>query len=245
MTQPIIDLWYEIVVYISVALLAAGVVITAAYFIKLYGRNNASDKYEFVSKNQAKYFLYSAFAWIAALAFYANILLQPLLETSGGFEVTVIFVVTALVGFGMGYIAYIYYNLYYSSVVEKRLIDIRFKPRISKAGQKMRLLSEDEEDIHLTDEMIKDEEDLKFEYDVWLDESSGEKYFEKYNIHFHALVCDNCEFRTLTSRGEKIVEHPTHETEGIMIAHYKCANCDYAKEVETRIPTLVSEAELH
>jgi hypothetical protein len=240
-----IDTWYEIVNYASVLFLGVGVIITAAYFIALYSKTNSSDKYEFVSKNQAKYFMYSSFAYIAALAIYANILLRPLLETSGGFEVTVIMVVTIIVGFGMGYVAYIYDSLYYSSVVEKRLIAIRFKPRISKSGQKMRLLSEEEEDIHLTDEMIKDEEDLKFEYDVWLDESSGEKYFEKYNIHFHALVCDNCEFRTLTSSSEEVVEHPTHDKEGLLLAHYKCANCGFTKEVETRIPTLVSEAELH
>jgi len=244
MTRSMIDIWYEIVKYASVLFLLAGVIITAAYFIRLYSKTNSSDKYEFVSKNQAKYFLYSSFAWIAALAIYANILLQPLLETSGGFEVTVILIVTLIVGFGMGYAAYIYDSLYYSSVVEKRLMDIRFKPRISQSGQKMRLLSEEEEDLHLTDEMIKDEEDLKFEYDVWLDESTGEKYFEKYNIHFHALICDNCEFRTLTSSGEEIVEHPTHEKEGLLLAHYKCANCGYSREVETRIPSLVSDAAL-
>ncbi len=245
MTRSIIDIWYDSVVYASVAFLAAGMIITAAYFIMLYSINNSSDKYQFVSKNQAKYFLYASISWVVALAFYSNILLQPLLETKGGFEVVVMLFVTVVAGFGISYIVYIYYKLYYSQVVEKRLMKIRFKPRVTKTGHKMRLLSEEEEDLHLTEEMIKDEDNLKFEYDVWLDEVNGEKYFEKYNIHFHALVCDNCEFRTLTSRGEEIEKHPTLETEGNLVAQYKCANCGFTKVVETRIPTLIRSSSLN
>ena len=245
MTRPIIDIWYNIiVVYASMAFLAAAVLITATYFIRLISMRNPSDKYEFVSKYEAKYFFYTVIAAITAFAIYANILLRPLLETSGIFEVVVILLVTAVMGFAFGYVAYIYDNLVYSSIVENRLIKIRFNPRTSKSGQKMRLLTEDEEDLHLTEEMIKDEENLKFEYDVWLDEANGEKHIEKYNIHFHALVCDKCEFRTLTSTGEDIEIHPTLETEGRLVTQYKCANCSYTKEVETRIPTLVSESAL-
>ena len=60
----------------------------------------------------------------------------------------------------------------------------------------MKLLNELEEDTYLTTEMIEHENNFTFDYDVWLDEDTGYKFIEKFDVHLHVLICPECNFRT-------------------------------------------------
>ena len=95
-----------------------------------------------------------------------------------------------IIGISVGYSLYAAINFYYPYVLEKRLTYLRFRPRWSpKNGHPLRLLTEVEEDEFLTQEMIADESVHFYDYDVWIDEETGEKIIAKYDAHAHALIC--------------------------------------------------------
>ena len=53
-------------------------------------------------------------------------------------------------GFLMGYTIRTYLKVYYPFSMERKLHNIRFKPRHSPDGNEMVLLDEESEDVHLT-----------------------------------------------------------------------------------------------
>ena len=75
------------------------------------------------------------------------------------------------------------------------------------SGKPMMLLNEDQEDVHLTKEMIEAEDTLSVDYDVWLDKETGFNLIERYDTRFHSLVCESCNFRTLMERKSEIVKN--------------------------------------
>ena len=90
----------------------------------------------------------------------------------------------------------------------------------------MRLLSEEEEDVHLDEGMQAEENVFSIDYDVWVDEETGEVQIEKYLGYLEALECGSCGFRTLKLNKEEIIHAATEETEGKLIKHYKCTYCE-------------------
>ena len=73
-----------------------------------------------------------------------------------------------------------------------------YTPRINQqSGNKMRLLREDEEDVHLDEGMRAEEDVFSVDYDVWIDEMTGRTQVEKYPGHLEALQCNNCGFFTM------------------------------------------------
>ena len=98
----------------------------------------------------------------------------------------------------------------------------------------MQLLSEEEEDVHLDEGMQAEENVFSVDYDVWVDEASGEVHIEKYSGYLEALECGSCGFQTLTLKNEEIVRKATAEEEGELIKHYKCTYCNSVRS--TRYP---------
>ena len=59
-------------------------------------------------------------------------------------------------------------RFYYPFFIERRLKALRYSPRINPAnGNFMKLLSEEEEDVHLEPGMQAEEELHSIDYDVW------------------------------------------------------------------------------
>ena len=114
----------------------------------------------------------------------------------------------------------------------------------SKGGAKMRLLNELEEDEHMTDEMMAAEEAMEADFDVWIDDNSGEKVIKQYDITEHALVCPNCNFRTLKERSEEVVLEPTELDDGKLERNYKCTYCGWLENKEARIPSWSEKRQL-
>ncbi|MDA1121854.1 MAG: hypothetical protein O2887_15425 [Bacteroidetes bacterium] len=107
----------------------------------------------------------------------------------------------------------------------------------------MRLFNEDEEDAYLTEEMIAHELDYVYDYDVWLNEETGFKLIERYDGHLHALICDECRFRTLKAYKEEIAVTPTHNIPGLLKKQFRCSNCGHREEREIRIDPLSTKYE--
>lgn len=91
----------------------------------------------------------------------------------------------------------------------------------------MKLLSEEEEDAHLDEGMIAEENVYSVDYDVWLDEETGYKQIEKYAGHLHAIQCPECNYQTFKVTREEIIRQPTATEEGELMKHYLCGYCGY------------------
>ncbi|MCH7890259.1 MAG: HAD family hydrolase, partial [Gemmatimonadetes bacterium] len=65
---------------------------------------------------------------------------------------------------------------------------------------------EDEEDVHLDEGMQAEENVFSVDYDVWVDQESGEVKIEKYPGELEALKCGTCKFQTLRLVSEEILE---------------------------------------
>lgn len=218
------------------------VLIFIAYFLRYISIKSYAKKYEFVSSNEGQYFWYSLLCVVIGAALFLNSYIQLLFDSTGGFEFFFGIFISLILGVALGYAAYAYFKYYYPSVIEDKLNKLRFKPRISpETGKEMKLLDETEEDVHLTDEMIEHEEAAVYEYDVWIDEETGHKFIERYDIHKHALVCPNCNFRTLKDYKEEVVEEPTYEEPGLIKNYFRCTYCDHAEVREKKIAALKEE----
>ena len=118
----------------------------------------------------------------------------------------------------------------------------RYKPRINPAtGNEMRLLSEEEEDVKLDEGMKAEENIFSVDYDVWIDEKTGDVKIEKYQGHLQALQCNTCGFHTMKVVREEIVEQPTASSPGELIKHYQCSYCNSVRATAFKISTKDAE----
>jgi hypothetical protein len=115
-------------------------------------------------------------------------------------------------------------------------------PRINpKSGNKMRLLSEDEEDVHLDQSMQAEEDVFSIDYDVWRDEKTGDLLIEKYQGHLTALQCGNCGYYTMRVVREEIVERYEDDSPKELLKHYQCSYCKSVRATQFNISFKESE----
>ena len=133
----------------------------------------------------------------------------------------------------------------YPTRLERKMKKLRYKPRVNKkTGNIMKLLSEDEEDVHLDEGMQAEENVFSVDYDVWVDEETGDVQIEKYPGHLIAYQCNSCGFKTMKLMKEEIVLSPTEHTDGEMIKNYQCTYCKSKRSKTVRVAKL-SQTESH
>lgn len=237
--ETFVDSWRGGVMMAAQLTLLVGALLGAYYLLGLVSKKNGPDRYKFVSLKEIKFLWYVSLSWTLSLALFLNVLIVRNHSGFGIFEFMVKSFISVAVGFLIGYIMRTYLNTYYPFTLEKRLSAIRFKTRISpKTGKEMRLLNEDEEDEYLTQQMRDEETALAFDYDVWLDEESGDKIIEKYEGNLHLLVCDNCRFRTLKNYKEEVEREATSASPGLVRRYFECSHCGYSEEREVEVASL-------
>lgn len=173
-----------------------------------------------------------------SVAFYTFVLMTLSTGASGSVQYffTGLFALGA--GIALGYVMLSYLALYHPFILEKRLNDIRFGPMKSpKTGQLMTLLNEEQEDAHLSQEMIDEEDSFSVDYDVWIDVGADYKVIERYDTRFHPLVCESCNFRTLLERNEEIVEEPQQHEKGLLRKQYECTHCGHIEVKDVELPS--------
>jgi len=135
--------------------MGAAVCVVIAILILLYHEfrvmqiRDYKEKYDYVNLNEVRFFWYAVLAIVVAAGFYANTLATEKILSHGilWFYVRLFITVSFIV---IGYFVFFsMVRIYYPRSVEKRLVKLRSKPRISPAGNEMRKLSEEEEDAHL------------------------------------------------------------------------------------------------
>lgn len=234
--------WLEYFPQIWWVCVGLAVLIALIYFILLMTSGRRTKKHAFASANEIPYLSKSSYMISAGVSFIA---FYSIITWIGRAEVYHIFgagFFSFIIAFAVGYAFWAVFKYYYPFVLEKRLNNIRFRSMRSKSGNKMRLLNEEEEDEYMTEAMIEEEDANIADYDIWLDEKTNEKIIEKYDMHFHALVCDNCNFRTLRDVKEEVIKEPTATEEGLMIKEYKCTYCGHKKVKELKVASWNEEA---
>lgn len=198
-------------------------ILTLLYLmVKLASIRNYKAKYDFINRREKRLLWYSSILFIGAGACYVS----SILATEWMFVFVGLFV-SVMFGLIIGVVLYNYLEYYYPTFIEERLHKLRYKPRTSKAGNEMKLLSEAEEDVHLDEGQQAEENIFSVDYDVWIDEKTGETQIEKYKGHLHAEKSPTCGYYTLRVVREEIVESPTEEKEGTLIKHYECSYTKY------------------
>jgi hypothetical protein len=85
--------------------------------------------------------------------------------------------------------------------------------------------------------MQAEENVFSIDYDVWMDEKSGDIRIDKYPGHLQALKCNSCGFYTMRVVKEEITRHPTKESAGELIKHFQCSYCKSVRATAFNIST--------
>ena len=218
------DAWNNLALNLALVCWAIGILVVLGYIVKLNSTGGSKNKYDFINRHEIKVLWIATIILILGGCFFVN---------ANVTELTTLWIfvrVFTTVMFGI-LVAMIIQNLlkfYYPFFIERRLKVLRYQPRISpKSGKPMKLLSEEEEDAHLDEGMIAEENVYSVDYDVWLDEETGFKQIEKYAGHLHAIQCPECNYQTFKVTREEIIRQPTATEEGELMKHYLCGYCGY------------------
>ncbi|MCZ6703241.1 MAG: hypothetical protein O6940_09400 [Ignavibacteria bacterium] len=220
------------------ASIAVGIFIFIYHKVKVSSFKDYKDQYDYLKLKEIKMYLYTFLAFGIAIAMFLN----TYNDETIGLSLVWFFVrfwIAGAIGTLFGYVNYLILVYYYPLKLEKKLVKLRYLPRISKAGNEMKLLSEEEEDVHLDEGMQAEENVFSVDYDVWVDQESGEVKIEKYPGQLEALKCGTCKFQTLRLVSEEILEQATNETEGALLKHYVCSYCKSTRTTQITIAKVI------
>lgn len=227
--QVFLDVWHDVMLYLFIGAAGICALILLIYLLRYWFAGSAKAKYDLASSQEIKTLLLANYILAFAIFCLVNQTYVEMVSLGITWKLTRIFI-GIFIATLHAYIAFLIFRYYYPGKLEKRLKRLRFTPRINpKTGNKMKLLSEDEEDAYLDEGMQAEEDAFSVDYDVWIDEESGETKIEKYKGHLSALECDRCGFQTLKLQKEEILRQPTEDLDGEILKEYKCSYCGRIK----------------
>jgi hypothetical protein len=210
---------------------AAGisVVILLAYIIKYKATTDFKERFDLASQSETGMLQTSQYVLAGSIFFVINT------QQTETVELNIIwFFIRIFIGISLGtlhgYIMFLVLKYYWPGPLSRRLEKLRYTPRVNpKTGNKMKLLSEDEEDAYLDEGMQAEEDVFSVDYDVWIDPQTGETKIEKYQGHLTAQECDRCGFQTLRLVKEEVIREATEFYEGELQQEFNCSYCDRIK----------------
>jgi hypothetical protein len=237
---PSYDSWNNLALMIAIGCWALGLLTLTGYWVRLASVSGSKDKYDFINRHEINWMWYSSIILIVGACFYAN---ANVVELNALWIFVRVFT-TVSMGVLVALIVQTLLKFYYPFFIEKRLKVLRYRPRVSPAGNQMKLLSEDEEDAYMDEGMIAEENVHSVDYDVWKDEVTGFIQIEKYAGHLHALQCPECNYQTFKVVREEVIKAPTTTEEGELLKHYQCGYCGYKakKTVQLKQSSKLQEA---
>lgn len=239
--SPFMVAWNYAMILGTIIMVAAGIVIYLIYKIRLSAIGEYHKKYDFVNQNEIKTYKLVFYCFGVAVMLAINLYGMAEMKEVELWFYTRLFMSVAG-GTLVAYISYLVLEYYYPSVVNKKLRRYRYAPRINpKTGNKMRLLSEEEEDVHLEEGMRAEEGVFSVDYDVWIDEKTGDVKIEKYPGRLQALQCNSCGFYTMRVIREEITRQPTATEPGELVKHYQCSYCQAVRATAFNISTKQAE----
>ncbi|WP_339789428.1 MAG: hypothetical protein ACMVP2_08790 [Imperialibacter sp.] len=238
-SPSLLEAWNTYGKYGAYALVAIGLVVLIYHFLRLASIGDKKTKYDYINKNEINFLWYAFLLIIIGAALYSN----TLVDQTGVLWFFVRIFVSSMLGIIAGVVVQNVLKFYYPFYIEKRLKKLRYSPRLSPDGRKMKLLSEEEEDEYLDEGMQAEELAFSVDYDVWIDEVSGYVKIEKYNGRLHALQCSECNYQTLRVMKEEVTRTATNDEDGEMMKYYECSYCGHKERKPFKINRLKPEGE--
>lgn len=239
-----IETWDRYLIQGSYVFFGIALLILIYHEVKLVTISDDKARYDYVNLHEIKFFWYAVLSVIVGLTLFGTAKVTPLLPVDGSIKlyVSIFFLAGSFV------IVYLLFSnlikVLYPRFLEGRLSRIRNKTRKSSAGNAMRKLSGEEGSVHLeTEQAAQHMSELhSVEYDVWLDEKTGEKKVEKYMAYQHAEKCGECGFYTMKIASEEIERQPTETEDGLLLEHYRCSYCKHREAREVVIAAIGKNA---
>ena len=216
------------------------VLILLFHEFKVMSISDQKEKYDYVNLHEIKYFRLGVITLLIGVGFFLVAEVTPTLPVSDSNKtfISIFFLIV------LGTIFYVtltsVVGIIYPRLLERRLKRIRNKPRKSSAGNVMRKLSDEEGSVHLeADQLSMHKSEIhSAEYDVWLDDKTGEKKIDKYMAYQRGEKCGECGYYTMKIDVEEIEKQPTQLEDGLLLEHYKCSYCKHREAREVVISAL-------
>jgi hypothetical protein len=234
---PFIVAWNYSMILGTIIMVAAGIIIYIVYKIRLSAIRDFHKKYDFVNTHEIKTYKLVFYCFGVATTLAINLYGKNEMREVELWFYTRLFMSIAG-GTLVAYVSYLVLEYYYPSRLDKKLKRYRYATRINpKTGNKMRLLSEEEEDVHLEEGMKAEEGVFSVDYDVWIDEKTGDVKIEKYPGRLQALRCNTCGFHTMRIVKEEVTRMPSATEPGELVKHYQCSYCKSVRATAFNIST--------
>jgi hypothetical protein len=235
-----IETWDSYLITGSYLFFGLTLLIILLYEVKVLMISDPKNRYDYVNLHEIKFFRYGVITFIIGMALYLVGKVTPKLPVSDSLKIFIsAFFLIVIVT-----IAYVTLSsvlqVIYPRLLEGRLNRIRNKARKSSTGNTMRKLSSEEGSVHLEADQLAQHQSVihSVEYDVWLDDTTGEKKIEKYMGYQHAEKCNECGYFTMSINSEEIEKQPTQQEDGLLLKHYKCSYCNHREAREVVIASL-------
>lgn len=230
-----LDIWHVVMWYLFLASMGLALLMFIIYQVRYLLAGNYKKKFDIASESEIPTYLRVNYVLAAGIFFLLNTINDETVALS-----TVWFFIRVFVSLCIGtlhvYIAYLIFTYYYPGPLDRKLKRLRFTPRVNpNTGNKMKLLSEDEEDAYLDEGMQAEEDAFSVDYDVWIDPVTEDTIIEKYKGHLSALECDRCGFQTLKLQREEVISAPTDYEDGEIEKEYKCSYCERVKRKTVKL----------
>ncbi|HNP17253.1 MAG TPA: hypothetical protein PKL31_02360 [Fulvivirga sp.] len=230
-----LQFWQMLMPIGAISCVGIAIIIYLIHQIRVSGIKDYKAKYDYLSVSEIKAYKIAIVFIAIAFGLVVNMYGRDMIIFDVVWFSVLIFISIAGATL-VGYIGALILQYYYPTQLNKKLKKWRYMPRVNpKTGNVMRLLSEDEEDVHLDEGMRAEEDVFSVDYDVWIDEQTGDTKIEKYKGHLQALQCNNCGFYTMKIVREEIIQEPTPEKEGELLKHYKCQYCSSVRTTQFNI----------
>jgi transcription elongation factor Elf1 len=224
--------WQLVVQILIFAALALAVIFYIGYQLAYASKKTYKEKFDLASAFETKRYFQVHVLLGIALFFFINTL-RPDVVAMNPVWLGIRFFIAACGGVLYIYIASLLLKYYWPGPLNKKLRKLRYTPRINpKTGNKMKLLSEAEEDAYLDEGMQAEENVFSVDYDVWIDEATEDTLIEKYAGHLVAFECDRCGFQTLKLDKEEVIKEATAQEDGLLKKEFKCTYCGRIKRKE-------------
>lgn len=232
-----LDVFHESMFYGVLGMVVLGVLVYIIYNIRVSLIADYKEKHDFISLNEINWFRYVFFCFGIAVGLAINMYGYG---KAGLNEVGFLFFVRILMGIAAGtlvsVVAHLILKYWYPARLNSKLQKWRYMPRVNpKTGASMKLLTEEEEDVHLDLGMQAEENIFSIDYDVWVDEKTGDVKIEKYLGHLTGLRCNNCGFYTMKVAREEIIERHEDESPKELLKHYQCAYCKNVRATQFHV----------
>ena len=235
-SSPFLDLWHLAMITGAIVMTAAAIGIYIIHNIRIATIKDYKGKYNYINEKEIKNYKRVFVCLGLATMLLINIYGMGKLHNIGVWFFVRLFI-SVSGGTLVAYVAFLVLEYYYPTVVHRKLNKWRYMPRKGSSGVPLRLLSEEEEDVHLAEGMQAEENVFSIDYDVWMDEKSGEVKIEKYPGHLQALKCNSCGFYTMKVVREEITRQPGKDVMGELIKHYQCYYCKSVRATAFNIST--------